>query len=102
MLVRRFFRGFVFLGVPALLLAGPDAAHQQLIAKAKGESGAVFDKTYVEHAGVKDHSAARQLFERASKNAKDPDLKAFASQKLPIIEGHLQMAEQLNKSTGMN
>lgn len=55
-------------------------------------SGADFDKAYMEHM-VKDHKKDVKEFQKAANNAKDPDLKAFAANTLPILQEHLQMAE---------
>ncbi|MGF7078792.1 DUF4142 domain-containing protein [Mucilaginibacter sp. UYCu711] len=52
------------------------------------KAGADFDKAYVDKM-VSDHKSTVDLFEDASKNVKDPDLKAFADKTLPTIKGHL-------------
>ncbi len=57
--------------------------------------GAKFDRTYAEEVGVKAHKEAVSLFDQASKNAKDPDIKAFFAHNLPALREHLQMAQQL-------
>ena len=44
---------------------------------------------------MKAHKDAVSLFDKASKDAKDPDIKAFFSHNLPALREHLQMAEQL-------
>ncbi len=73
----------------------PDAAHKDRIADVKQKSGAAFDQAYVDHAAIQDHVAAKELFEKAAKSAEDPDLRAFAQKNLPVIDHHLQMAEQI-------
>lgn len=57
-------------------------------------SGKEFDKQYADDA-VKDHEAAAKDFEKASKDAKDPDLKAWAAKTLPVIQDHLKMAKEM-------
>jgi putative membrane protein len=52
------------------------------------KSGAAFDKAYVNKM-VADHKATVSMFEDASKNLKDADLKAFVDKTLPTIKGHL-------------
>ena len=37
-------------------------------------------------------------FEKASKDAKDPDVRAYATKTLPVRHKHLQRAEELEKS----
>ena len=57
-----------------------------------------FDKTFVHEQGVEDHKHDVKDFEKASKDAKDPDVKAFAAKTLPTLQKHLQRAEELEKS----
>lgn len=54
--------------------------------------GADFDKAYVD-AMIDGHKKTIALFEDESKNAKDPDLKAFVDKTLPTIKAHLQHIE---------
>lgn len=56
------------------------------------KNGADFDKAYVD-AMVDGHKKTISLFEDESKNAKDPDLKAFVDKTLPTIKMHLQHIE---------
>lgn len=56
-----------------------------------------FDHEFLEHS-VKDHKKDVKEFEKASKSAKDPDVKAFAAKTLPTLQSHLQQAESLEKS----
>ena len=65
----------------------------------KGLKGAEFDKAYSKHM-VEDHEKAVKLFENASKNLKDPGLKAFAAKTLPTIKEHLELAKKLSGGTG--
>jgi len=58
-----------------------------------------FDKDFVKHVGVSDHKKDIKDFEKAAKDGKDPDVKAFASKTLPTLQSHLQTAEGLEKST---
>lgn len=56
-----------------------------------------FDKAYAEDIAVSAHEDAVQLFEKASNDAKDADVKQFAIQTLPILQQHLQMAKTLEQ-----
>lgn len=67
--------------------------------KLKGEMGASFDKTYVDLM-VSDHPNDISLFEKESENGKDPQLKAFAKEKLPVLNRHLEHAKSLQKKIG--
>lgn len=44
---------------------------------------------------VKDHRADVAVFERESKDAKDPAVKDFADQTLPTLREHLKAAEKI-------
>jgi putative membrane protein len=57
-------------------------------------SGAEFDKAYISDM-VTDHKKDVKEFKKAAKNLSDPELKAFAENKLPIIQEHLRQAENL-------
>lgn len=64
--------------------------------KLSGKSGKDFDKEYME-AMVKDHEKDVKEFEKASKDAKDPDVKAWAAKTLPTLQDHLKMAKETEK-----
>jgi putative membrane protein len=57
-------------------------------------SGKYFDKAYTD-AMVEDHEKDVAEFDKASKNAQDPDLKAWAAKVLPVIQDHLKMAKAM-------
>ena len=59
-------------------------------------SGPVFDQAYMKLM-VRDHKEDVKEFKRASEDAQDPDLKAFAAKTLTVIQEHLTMAEDLDK-----
>lgn len=69
-----------------------DAAELERIRNARG---AEFDRMYVDHLGASAHKETIELFERAASQASDPDIKAFAAEKLPTLRTHLAMAERL-------
>ncbi len=73
-----------------------DKTHQKALDKLSGLSGADFDKAYVKQM-VSDHKDAVSLFEKESKSGKDGDLQAFAGKTLPVLQGHLKMAQDLSK-----
>jgi putative membrane protein len=56
-------------------------------------SGKDFDKAYISGM-VDDHEKDVKEFEKASKDAKDPDLKAWATKTLPTLQDHLKMAKE--------
>lgn len=57
-----------------------------------------FDKTFIHEQGVEDHKHDVKDFRKASKDAKDPDVKAFAAKTLPTLEKHLQRAQEIEKA----
>ena len=59
-------------------------------------SGEEFDKHFLE--AMKDgHEKSVKNFKDAAENAKDGEVKAFASKNLPTIEGHLEHIKRLQK-----
>jgi putative membrane protein len=70
----------------------PNAEQQALIDKLSKETGAAFDKDYI-HAMVKAHIGDKALFTQEIDIAKNPDLKQFAQDTLPVIKEHLGMIE---------
>lgn len=57
-----------------------------------------FDKDFIREVGLKDHKSDIALFEKASKGASDPDVKAFAAKTLPTLQQHHQHAQGLDKA----
>ncbi|CAN5299638.1 hypothetical protein BH09PSE6_BH09PSE6_00920 [soil metagenome] len=56
-----------------------------------------FDRAYVKDIGVQAHKDTVALFKKASTDAKDPDIKAWAAKTLPSLEHHLMEAQALEK-----
>jgi len=78
------------LTVPAAI----SAEEQKHIDMMKEHKGADFDKAFADHM-VKDHEKDIAEFKRASTEAKDPNIKAFATKTLPTLQTHLEMAKKL-------
>jgi putative membrane protein len=57
-----------------------------------------FDHEFIEDVGMHDHKKDISLFEKTSKNSKDPEVKAFAAKTLPTLQQHHQQADALKKS----
>lgn len=68
--------------------------HKATMDKLKNLSGAEFDKAYVE-AMVKDHEKDVSEFEKQSTDAKDADVKAFATKTLPTLKKHLEKIKEI-------
>jgi putative membrane protein len=72
------------------------SAQKSMLDKLKGLNGKDFTKQY--HSDqVSAHKDAVSLFERYGKGGDNPDLKAWASKTLPDLQGHLKMAQDLDK-----
>lgn len=71
-----------------------DAKHKSEIKKLSALSGDKFDKTYISQGGVADHRQTHDLLTRIEKQAKDSDLKQLASNLMPKINEHWDMAKQ--------
>jgi putative membrane protein len=78
------------------LPAAPPRAMRREIEQLGRKSGADFDKEFIKTA-VKDHKKDIKDFEKASKDLKDPEVKAWATKTLPVLKEHLAQAEKLQK-----
>jgi len=65
--------------------------------KLREKSGTEFDKEYIDLM-VKDHDKVVSLFEDASSDAQNADLKAFASKTLPTLKKHDEVAKAIRDS----
>lgn len=70
-----------------------DADSQDKINKLKEKKGKDFDKDYIKFM-VSDHKEDISDFENESKDANDPELRAWVDKTLPTLRHHLQMAEE--------
>ena len=73
-----------------------DDKHQQKIDMFKTYKGTNLDQDYVKDM-VKDHEEDVDLFTRASKEAKNPAIRDFATKTLPTLQKHLEMVRKLDK-----
>jgi len=81
-------------GKGAEVAEGPGTMQKADIELLKAKSGKSFDKAYAKQS-VADHKKAVALFEKASTDLDDADLKAFAEKTLPTLKHHLEEAEKL-------
>jgi putative membrane protein len=72
----------------------PDDA-KALQTKLSSDTGKQLDKDYMDHM-VEDHQKDVQEFTDKSQNAKDPDVKQWASKTLPVLQKHLEKAQQID------
>jgi len=69
-----------------------------LIDRLSGLSGRSFDAAY-KQAMIDSHNQAIALFQAQSQQGQDPELKAWATQKLPNLQAHLEMVNQMLADT---
>jgi putative membrane protein len=62
-------------------------------------SGPAFDKAYM-NSMVKDHETDIAEFQKEANSGSNPDLKNFASQTLPTLQQHLDLAKSTASSVG--
>lgn len=77
------------------LPAAPKRALRRDIEQLGKKSGAEFDRDFVRDVGIKAHEKDIKLFQKASKDVKDAELKAFVDKTLPTLQGHLAAAQKL-------
>jgi len=70
--------------------------HQKEADHFKDLKDEAFDKAYIAHM-VKDHEMDVAEFTKASKEAKNPELKEFATKTLPTLQTHLKKAKELHE-----
>ncbi|CAN97505.1 hypothetical protein predicted by Glimmer/Critica [Sorangium cellulosum So ce56] len=69
--------------------------HREHVDRLSKKTGVEFDRDYMS-AMVDDHQRDIEEFEKASKEAKDADVKHFAASTLPQLQEHLAMAKQVH------
>jgi len=79
------------------LPAQPDNDMQKKINDLKEKKGADFDKAYVDMM-VSDHKDDIDLFQKEADKGNDADVKSWAAGKIPVLQHHLQMIEEMQKS----
>ena len=82
----------------------PDSMGQEQmdhVEELRGKANADFDQAYMSLM-VDDHQEDVDLFQEAAQNLQDPDTKAFASKTVPILQQHLDRAQQVNNTVNNN
>lgn len=81
------------------LPAGPGKSESKQRAELQKLNGDAFDKAFVNQI-VEDHQKDIKYFRKEQNSLKDAQLKSFAQQTLPVLQKHLQMAEQTAQAAG--
>jgi len=69
----------------------------EAVEKLEGMSGSEFDRVFVQTTA---NGRTVKAFEKASQNATDPEVKAFAAKTLPTLKEHMTMAQGLQAEVG--
>jgi len=77
----------------------PDPHNQAMHDRLSKLSGASFDRAYMQMM-VTDHRKVLNDFRLASRAAKDPEIKGWATKTMPTIEEHLRLAQRTNTGVG--
>lgn len=80
------------------LPAAPPRSKRRDIEKLGKLSGKELDEHFVREVGIKDHQQDIKKFEKASKDVKDAELKAWIDKTLPHLREHLAAAQRLPQS----
>ena len=83
---------------PGDIKTGLDADHEAKLEKLKSASDRDFDQVYIKDQRDA-HDEAVQLFSSYSKTGSDPILKSFATEALPELQHHQQLAQNLTASS---
>jgi putative membrane protein len=75
--------------------------HQQTADRLGKQSGAEFDKAYMETM-VEDHMETVGLFMKEAESGQAPELKQLAKQSLPVLEEHLARARKIAGGLGVD
>lgn len=77
-----------------------DTAHRQTTDRLRGLSGQQFDKEFLKQS-VEAHQQAIERYQQMAQQATSPELKTYISSQLPMLQQHLQRAQELQSgSTG--
>jgi putative membrane protein len=80
------------------LPAAPKRSLRRDIEKLGKKNGDEFDRDFVRKVGIKAHEKDIKMFEKASKDVKDAELKGFVDKTLPLLREHLAAAQKLPQS----
>src|SRR6185369_10243655 len=74
-----------------------DPQHKAVENRLSKLSGDQFDKAYIDEM-VKDHQKNVTVFQKVSTQTTDPELKAWIDKKLPTLQEHLRMAQDIQRT----
>jgi len=74
-----------------------DDAQDRTYRRLAKKSGSDFDREFIEHM-IDDHEKCIKMFEKASNDAKDTEIRGFASKHLADLKDHLARAQSLRQT----
>lgn len=75
---------------------GLDAKHEKMVAPFEKLKGAAFDTRFI-HEMISGHESALAAYNKESRDGENADLKAYATDDLPVLEKHESGAKDLTK-----
>lgn len=77
-----------------------DMQHKAMATGLSVLSGDTFDQRYLQHIGVGDHQRTLDLLQKTIRTTSDRDLRAHATQMMPVVEQHLAIAQRMMSMAG--
>ena len=77
------------------LPSAPTGRHVDLVTKLAGVDAADRDDAFLQRFGLDSHKEAIALFERHAAEGRDPQLRRYAEQTLPLLREHMAAAHKL-------
>jgi putative membrane protein len=71
-----------------------DEKHSKTLGGLQSENQSDFDKDYIKEM-VNDHEEELKIFKKQVSDSKDPDVRAFASKNVPVLQLHLDSAKKI-------
>lgn len=72
-----------------------DVQHKTIATALQALNGETFDDQFIKRVGVGDHQRTHDMLQNVGKNAKDPQLKAYAAKTMKAVDSHLAMAKKI-------
>lgn len=69
--------------------------------KLQKQTGAEFDKAFAD-AAIKDHTKDIDKYQKALRDTKNPELRAYIEKNIPVLKQHLQMARNAGSAVGVD
>ena len=77
------------------VVTGTSKEHKEALLKLTTSTGRDFDRAFVRHM-VKGHEEAIKMFETQAKGTTNKEIRTFATEALPTLREHLEMARKLD------